>query len=137
MAADIPADEIKMDPEGLYLEEMFTDRRVGSIMRLTPVDSEGARDNSREIVYVGQSQVMTPAGALPLNFEIEASSLEEAVKGFGEAASVAVNDTMEQLKELRREAASSLIVPEAGAGFGGAPGGGPAGVPGGGKIQLR
>jgi hypothetical protein len=129
MAADIPANEIQMDLEGLYLEEMFTDRRVGSIMRLTPVDSEGGRDSSREILYVGQSQVMTPAGALPLNFEIEAGSLEEAVKGFGEAASAAVNDTMEQLKQLRREAASSLIVPEAGGGgFGG---------PGGGKIQLR
>lgn len=134
MAADIPADEIRMDLEGLYLEEMFTDRRVGSIMRLTPVDSEGGRDSSREILYVGQSQVMTPAGALPLNFEIEASSLEEAVKGFGEAASAAVNDTMEQLKQLRREAASSLIVPEAGGGFGGP---GVPGVPGGGKIQLR
>jgi hypothetical protein len=132
MAADIPADEIKMDLEGLYLEEMFTDRRVGSIMRLTPVDGAGARDSSREILYVGQSQVMTPAGALPLNFEIEASSLEEAVKGFGEAASAAVNDTMEQLKQLRREAASSLIVPEAGGGGFGGPG-----VPGGGKIQLR
>src|SRR5688572_28850863 len=28
--------EAKMDPENLYLEEIFTDRRVGTIRRLTP-----------------------------------------------------------------------------------------------------
>ena len=133
MAADDSAKELQMDLKGLYLEEMFTDRRVGSILRLTPVDGEGNRDNSRDIVYVGQSQILTPAGTLPLSFEIVAKTLEEAVNAFGEAARAAVDDTMERLKELRREAASSLIVPEAGGGFGGPGGlGGP-----GGKIQLR
>jgi hypothetical protein len=133
MAADDSAKELQMDLKGLYLEEMFTDRRVGSILRLTPVDGEGNRDSSRDIVYVGQSQILTPAGTLPLSFEIAAKTLEEAVNAFGDAARAAVDDTMERLKELRREAASSLIVPEAGGGFGGPGGlGGP-----GGKIQLR
>jgi hypothetical protein len=132
MAADDAATQLQMDLKGLYLEEMFTDRRVGSILRLTPVTPEGTRDDSRELIFVGQSQIMTPAGALPLSFEIPASTLEDAVKAFGEAAKAAVDDTMERLKELRREAASSLIVPEAGGGFGS-----PGGLPGGGKIQLR
>jgi len=134
MAADDSAKELQMDLKGLYLEEMFTDRRVGSILRLTPVDGEGNRDSSRDIVYVGQSQILTPAGTLPLSFEIVAKTLEEAVNAFGEAARAAVDDTMERLKELRREAASSLIVPEAGGGGFGGPGG--LGGPGG-KIQLR
>ncbi|HEX5515707.1 MAG TPA: hypothetical protein VFY81_15010 [Gammaproteobacteria bacterium] len=136
MAADDSAKELQMDLKGLYLEEMFTDRRVGSILRLTPVDGEGNRDSSRDIVYVGQSQILTPAGTLPLSFEIAAKTLGEAVNAFGDAARAAVDDTMERLKELRREAASSLIVPEAGGGFGGP--GGPGGLGGpGGKIQLR
>lgn len=138
MAADDASTEMQMDLKGLYLEEMFTDRRVGSILRLTPVDSEGQRDPNRDVVYVGQSQILTPAGTLPLSFEIEAKTLEEAVQAFGDAARQAVDDTMERLKELRREAASSLIVPEAGGGGFGGPGGLPGGgVPGGGKIQLR
>jgi len=29
--------EIKVDPASLYLEEVFTDRRIGTIRRLTPV----------------------------------------------------------------------------------------------------
>jgi hypothetical protein len=143
MAGEDQANELKMDLKGLYQEEVFTDRRVGSILRLMPIDANGNRDDSREVVYVGQSQIMTPAGTLPLSFEIKAQSLEDAVNQFGDAARHAVDDTMERLKQLRREAASSLIVPEAGGGggFGGAGGGmgGPGGLggPGGGKIKLR
>ena len=39
--------EIKVDPKQLYLEEIFTDRRVGTIRRLTPVNKDGARDQAR------------------------------------------------------------------------------------------
>lgn len=121
--------EIRMTSEDLYLEEVFTDRRVGTIQRLTPVTASGDADPSRQLRFVGQAQIMTPAGALPLSFEIAANSLQEAVDGFGAAAEVAVEDTMKRIEEMRREAASSLIVPGA---SGGAPGGG---MPGGG-IQM-
>lgn len=131
--------DIEMDPKGLYHEEVFTDRQMGTIMRLTPVDAEGGRDQSREVVFVGQTQVMTPGGALPLSFELEAADLEEAAKQFGPAAKKALDETMERLKELRREQAGGLVIPEGGGGgFGGGdPFGGGGGMPGGGKIQLR
>jgi hypothetical protein len=123
-----------MNDRDLYLEEIFTDRRVGTIQRLTPVTTTGQTDASRSVVYVGQAQVMTPAGALPLSFEIPARSLAEAVAGFGAAAEQAVAETMQKLQELRREAAGSIILPESG-GAGMGPGGMP-GVPGGGKIRM-
>jgi hypothetical protein len=123
-----------MNDRDLYLEEVFTDRRVGTIQRLTPVTTTGQTDASRSVVYVGQAQVMTPAGALPLSFEIPARSLAEAVAGFGAAAEQAVAETMQKLQELRREAAGSIILPESG-GAGMGPGGMP-GVPGGGKIRM-
>lgn len=128
-----------MNADDLYIEEVFTDRRVGTIQRLTPVKSDGSRDSAREILYMGQAQVMTPAGALPLSFEIPARSLAEAVAGFGPAAESAVQETMQRLQEMRREAAGSLILPESGgAGMGGMGGmGGPGGgLPGGGKIRM-
>jgi hypothetical protein len=128
--AQQPADaDIEMDRANLYLEETFRDRRVGSHQRLTPVDAAGARDASRPVLYVGQTQVLTPAGALPLSFEIEAQSLDEAVARFGDHAQQALAGTMRRLEELRREAASSLIVP------GGPGAGGPRGARGGG-IQI-
>ena len=129
-------DDIKMDSAGLYQEEVFTDRQVGTIMRLTPVTADGERDQGRPVLYVGQTQILTPAGALPLSFEIEAATLTEAAEKFGDYAGKAVEDTMERLKEMRREAASGLVIPGAGD-FGGGMGG-PGGMPGaGGKIQLR
>ena len=64
------AAELKVDPNSLYLEEIFTDRRVGTIRRLTPVNKAGTRDQARPVLYVGETQVLTPAGALPIAFEI-------------------------------------------------------------------
>jgi len=118
--ADASDANIQMDGAGLYLEESFTDRRVGSVQRLSPVTSNGEPDNSRPVIYIGQTQVLTPAGALPLSFEIDASSLEDAIARFGDHAQQALESTMQRLEEMRRDQASSLIVP----GSGGMPGGG-------------
>jgi hypothetical protein len=131
--ADRPSGaDIAMDADALYREESFTDRRIGGIQRLTPVTRTGERDATRPVVYLGQTQVMTPAGALPLSFEIAADSLEDAVAKFGQRAEEALEDTLKRLEEMRREAASSLIVPG-----GGTPPLGPGGgSPGHGGIKI-
>ncbi len=125
--------EIRMDGQNLYREEIFTDRRVGTIQRLTPVDGDGQVDTSREVVFVGQTQLLTRAGPLPLSFDIPGTTLKEAADNFAASANAAVEDAMQKLEEMRREAASSIIVPQGGAPGGGMPGGG---VPGGGKIRM-
>jgi hypothetical protein len=112
--------EMNMDASNLYREDTFTDRKVGTIRRLTPVTANGADDTSREIVYSGETQIMTPGGALPLNFEIAAADLSEASEKFGAEAQVALERTVKQIEEMRREQASSIIVP----GQGGSPAGG-------------
>jgi hypothetical protein len=131
------AEDIRMQADELYREEVFTDRRVGTIQRLVPVKQNGDEDPDRPVRYVGQASLMTPGGTLPINFEIEAGSLSEAVEKFGEEAQHAVQDTLQQLQELRREAASGLVVPGqgGGGGMGGMPGG-MGGGRGGGGIQL-
>jgi hypothetical protein len=121
--------EIKIDPKALYLEEIFTDRRVGTIRRLTPVTKDGVRDSARPVLYAGETQVLTPAGALPIGFEIAAASLEEAAEKFGQLAREAIERTVKELQELRRQAASQIVVPQ-----GPLPPMGGAG--GGGKIQM-
>lgn len=131
--------DIRMHAGDLWREEVFTDRRVGTIQRLVPVDADGKPDSARQVVYSGQTSLLTPAGTLPVSFEIEAGSLGEAAEKFGAAAEVAIEDTMKRLDELRREAASSIIVPERGAGgaggLGGPGGAGGLGGPGG-KIRM-
>jgi hypothetical protein len=103
--------EITMDAAALTREEVFTDSRVGTIRKMTPVTLDGEQDSTRDVQFVGSTQIMTPGGALPLSFEIESDTLEGAVAGFGDAAKLAVERTMEELKEMQRQQASSIVVP--------------------------
>jgi len=115
------------DRANIYHENRKT--KVGTIQRLTPIKTDGSVDPSRQAVFLGQTQFLTNVGALPLNFEINARSLEEAAQKFSDTAKVALEHAVKELHELRREAASSIIIPK------GAPPGGRGG-PAGGKIKL-
>jgi hypothetical protein len=116
MSSTIDGRQATMDSTQIYLEETFTDRKVGTIRRLTPVVADGTTDAARPVLYVGQAQVMTPMGAIPISFELEAESLNAAIDKFGAAAEQAVQQTMRELQEMRREQASSLVIPDAGGG---------------------
>jgi hypothetical protein len=138
MANDIPAGELRMDTSSLYREEVLTDRRVGSIRVLTPLKPDGSTDTTRAVAYVGEAQLLTPAGVLPLVFEIDATSLGEAVGKFAAGAEAAIERTRHEIEQLRREAASQIIVPDRmPGGLGGGGLGGPGGMPGGGLIRPR
>jgi len=125
------APDPKMDTNDLYREDTFSDRRVGTIRVMTPVRPDGSPDPARAAVYVGQAQIMTPAGVLPLSFEIEARTLAEACAGFSDGAKVAFDETMKELQEMRRQQASSIVIPEAGTAAALGQGGPPRG-----KIQF-
>jgi len=131
MSADQQEPDLRMDADSLYREETFTDQQVGTIRQMTPVDKDGAVDSSRSVAFVGSTQILTPMGAVPLTFEIEAASLAEAIDQFPEAAKEGLERTVREINEMRRESSSGIVVPDmaGGGGFGGAPGGG--------KIQLR
>lgn len=129
MVSEPELPEIRLDTGHLYREETFTDRRMGSIRRLVPVHADGSDDPAGKPIWEGSTSLLTPAGTLPLSFEIEAASLSEALEKFPAAARAALERTMEELRELRREQASQIVMP----GQGGTPGG--AGGPGGFKLR--
>jgi hypothetical protein len=108
--------QASMDATQLYREEIFTDRRVGTIRRLTPVTVDGTPDAARPVIFVGQAQVMTPMGAVPISFELDSPTLDGAIAKFGDAAEQAVQQTMRELQEIRREQASSLVIPDSAGG---------------------
>jgi hypothetical protein len=128
MASPTDLPEVKFDPAALYQEEIFTDRRAGTLRRLKPITVDGAADPSRPVLFSGQTQLLTPAGVLPLVFDIEAQTLDEAISKFPEGVKVALEQAIDEAREMRREAASRIMVPDV---AGGAIGPGPAG---GGKI---
>ena len=109
----------EFDKAGLYREDSFTDRKVGTIRQLTPVTAGGDRDEARPIIFMGATQVMTAAGPVPLNFDIPGDNLEDATGKFGAAAEKAVEEMAAKIEEMRREQASSIVVPGQGGGAGG------------------
>jgi hypothetical protein len=123
--------EPKMDPAELFREEVITDRKVGTIRVLTPIRSDGSKDAGRKTLYLGEAQIYTTMGALPLSFELDADSLSDAVTKYAPAAKQAVEQAVRELEDMRRQAASSIVIPKGGAG--GLP---PGALGGGGKIQL-
>ena len=114
---------LTMDANSVYREEVYTDRKVGTIRCMTPVKSDGSPDTGRKAVYAGEAQILTPMGALPVTFEIEATSLADAITNYAGAAKEGVERTVREIQEMRRQAASSIVVPQGG-------------LPGGGKIQM-
>lgn len=115
--------DFKMEAADVYREDVYTDRKVGTIRALTPVKSDGSPDPTRKPAYVGEAQILTPMGAIPVTFEIDAVTLADAINKYDAAAKVGVERTVKEIQEMRRQAASSIVVPQGG-------------LPGGGKIQM-
>jgi hypothetical protein len=108
-----PLSEIKLDDTNLYQEEVFTDLRVGSIKQLTPVTKDGNRDLARPIVFIGETQLMSQVGPLPVQTRIEAENLQAAIERFPAAIQTAVEAMIDEVKEAQRKEMSRIVVPGA------------------------
>ena len=103
--------DIEVDTENLYREESFSDLKVASIRRLTPVGTDGSDDPDRPTLFVGETTLMSQRGPLPVQANIEASTLSEAFEKFPAAINVAVEQLIEQAREMQRQEASRIVVP--------------------------
>lgn len=130
MAENMP--EIKIDANDMYREESFSDLKVGSIRKLIPVTAQGEDDDSRPVRFEGSASLMTPAGSLPLSFELEADDLAGAIEQFPEAVNGAAERAIDELREMQRQQSQKIQVP----GQGGQGGYGGQGGQGGGRIQF-
>jgi hypothetical protein len=116
MSHDLSPEQVQIDTANLHREEVFTDMKVGTIRRLTPVTIDGNADPARPVRFYGQTHVMSRAGLLPLEFEIEAANLNEATQKFPAAMQQALDEMIAEAQAMQREAASSLILPGQGPG---------------------
>ena len=115
-----PLGEITVDQNNLYREETFTDLKVASIRRLSPINSDGSDDSSRAVIFIGETTLMSARGPLPINCPIDAMTLSDALEAFPRAVQDAVDQLMDEARELQRQEASRIVVP----GQGGVPSGG-------------
>jgi hypothetical protein len=107
-------EDVRVDTNNLYREEIFTDLKVGTIRRLTPVTAEGTMDPSRPARFIAQTQIMSNMGPLPVQGDIQATTMQEAIEKFPEAIKLAVDQLMEDARELQRREMSRIVTPDAG-----------------------
>ncbi|OPY84799.1 MAG: hypothetical protein A4E72_02092 [Syntrophus sp. PtaU1.Bin208] len=106
-----PVKEIQFNQNNLYREESFTDLNVGAIRMLVPVKPDGTPDSTRMPLFMGQAQVMSPKGPMPIQGPIEAKSLVEAMGKFPQAMEEAFKRMISEAREYQRQQESGLIVP--------------------------
>ena len=103
--------DFSVDRQNLYQEAVFTDLKIATIRQLTPVKSDGTKDKSRKVIYVGQTNLLTPEGPIPIQGMISAKDLQQAVKHYPEAMNEAMNNLVEQAQKVKQEKESRIIVP--------------------------
>lgn len=104
--------DIKMNPDNLYKEETFTDLTYASIRRLTPVKIDGSTDESREVIFTGMAQLMSPNGPIPVQCLIEgAKTLQEATAKLPDAIEKSVRAMIAEAEEMQRNEQSRIVLP--------------------------
>ena len=59
------------------------------------------------MIYHGQTSLQTPAGQIPLNFDLEADNMQDAIKAFPKLAQAEANRVMAELEEMQRQQQAS------------------------------
>lgn len=108
--------EMRVDKDNLYREDVFTDLQAATIKRLTPVTPDGKDDPARPVRFTGHAQIYSPAGLLPLDFEMEAATFAEALEAFPAGVKASVARLAEEMESLQRERASRIVAPGQGGG---------------------
>lgn len=102
---------IRINQNNLYREEIFSDLMVGSIHQMTPVKPNTEIDKQRKVMFIGNTQLITPQGPLPVRFPIEAKNLQQAIDKFPDSLEAFVKKMVEEAKELQRKEESRIIMP--------------------------
>jgi hypothetical protein len=103
---------IKINPDNLYREESFTDLTYATIRRLTPVKIDGSPDESRESIFTGMAQLMSPNGPIPVQCVIEgAKTLGEAAAKLPDAIEKSVQAMIAEAAEMQRKEESRIVLP--------------------------
>ncbi|WP_022668072.1 hypothetical protein [Desulfospira joergensenii] len=103
------------DKNNLYREESITDLKIANIKKLIPIHLDGTPDETREMIFMGSSQLGTPHGPVPIHARLEAGTLEQALDEFPRAMEAETQKVIEQFKQMqaqqKKEQDSRIIVP--------------------------
>ena len=115
-------EQLQVDIANLYREETIVDMKAATFRIMTPVKADGSDDDTRDKFITAQTTVMSPMGAIPLQAKLDATNIGDAAEEFPQAIEKAMEKLIEDAKEMQRQEASKIVVPNS--------------VPKPGKIQL-
>ena len=92
-----------IDKNNLYRDESVTDFKVGTIRYLTPIKIDGTDDDSRETLFFGHTQLMSPQGPVPIQARIQAATLEEAMEKFPGTMRQAMEEMIEKARKMHAQ----------------------------------
>lgn len=96
---------IKVNTGKLCREETYTDTEVCFFRQLIPIHPDGSEDKSRKSLFMGMTHVVSEAGPLPVQTHLAATTLEEAILEFPEAAKKALDELVSKAKEAQAQRA--------------------------------
>jgi hypothetical protein len=109
---EVKITDIKININNLYKEESFTDLTFATIRRLTPIKIDGSIDESREAIFTGMTQLMSPNGPIPVQCIIEgAKNLSDAAEKLPAAIEKSLQEMIAEAKEAQRQESSRIVVP--------------------------
>ena len=106
--------DFNIDRTNLYREESFSDLKTGTIKRLTPVKTDGTEDKSRKTVFIGHTSILTPNGPLPIQNNIPAKELAQAIKKFPAVMKQAMEQLIEEVKKYQEQEQGRIQQPDSG-----------------------
>jgi hypothetical protein len=95
--------DFKVNKDNLYREESITDLKTASIRCLTPVKLDGTVDESRQKIFIGHTQLMSPQGPVPIQTRLNATTLDEAIERFPAAMENEMGNIIEQVQKMQQD----------------------------------
>jgi hypothetical protein len=96
-------------PDALWRQETYLDIEAGEIKCMIPVTLTNVRDPERGLRFFSSIVMMFRGRPMEIKFEVQASTLAEAVAAWHETASKAGQQAAQQMEDQARSAA--LVVP--------------------------
>jgi hypothetical protein len=95
--------DFTFNKQNLCREESVTDLKVGSIRCLRPIKPDGTKDESRQTIFVGHTQLHSPQGLVPLQTPLQATTLEQAIDEFHGAMKKGLEEMLERAKQMQAQ----------------------------------
>lgn len=108
----IDREELTLNLGTLCRQEEYTDTMAGSIKKLIPVKADGSLDDTRPLIFIGQTSIMLSSGPVPVQAVLAAENLEDAIKAFPATMEKAINELADRLIKLAEEQQSLIQKPD-------------------------